>query len=80
MPISASELRADVDNILDRVLESGEPVEIERKGRIVRLVPEARPSKLLRLVRRPGVVVGDPEDLVHLDWPSEWTGEPGPSR
>lgn len=80
MPISASELRADVYNILDRVLESGEPVEIERKGRIVRLVPDARPSKLSRLVRRPGVVVGDPEDLVHLDWSSEWSGELDPSR
>ena len=80
MPITASQLRADVYNILDRALETGEPVEIERRGRLLRLVPVERPPKLSRLVRREGVVVGDPEDLVHLDWSSEWSGDLDPSR
>ena len=47
-------------------------MEIERHGQrvlITRSVPE---SKLARLVPRPGVIKGDPEDLVHLDWYDEW--------
>ena len=72
MTITASELRANIYRLLDRVLETGEPIEIERNGRVLRIVPEVAPSKLDRLVRRPDDYVGDPEDAVHLDWSSEW--------
>ena len=30
------------------------------------------PPKLSRLSAHPGTIVGDPEDLVHLDWSGEW--------
>jgi hypothetical protein len=56
------------------VLESGEPVIIERKGRRVRISAEDAPSRLDALVRRPEVVVGDSEDFVDLDWSDEWSG------
>ena len=70
--LTASQLRADVYRVLDRVLESGIPAEIERKGRVLRIVPEAMPSRLARLVERPTFIKGDPNDLVHLDWSTEW--------
>lgn len=72
MGISASKLRENVYRILDEVLATGVPVEIERGGRILRITPIDQPSTLDRLVRRPDVVVGDPDDLIHLDWSSEW--------
>jgi len=68
---TASDLRANVYRVLDSVLESGVPVEIERKGRVLKIVPEARASKLSRLVKRP-YLRGDAEDIVHLDWSSDW--------
>ena len=46
--------------------------EIERNGRRLRIVPDAAPLRLDRLVRRPEVVTGDSDDFVHLDWSSEW--------
>ena len=70
--LTASQLRADVYRVLDRVLESGVPAEIERKGRVLRIVPEAMPSRLTRLVERPTFIKGRPDDLVHLDWSAEW--------
>jgi hypothetical protein len=70
--LTASQLRADVYRVLDRVLESGIPAEIERKGRVLRIVPEAMPSRLTRLVERPTFIKGDPDDLAHLDWSAEW--------
>ena len=74
MKITASKLRENIYKILDQVLETGSPVEIERRGRKLRIVPgDARPrGKLARLERRPKVIVGDPEALVHLDWSGEW--------
>lgn len=70
--ITASELRARIYNLLDQVLETGEPLEIERKGRILRIVAEEQPSKLGRLVRRDHVIKGDPDSLIHVDWSAEW--------
>lgn len=76
MSITASTLRADVYRILDRVLETGEPVTIERNGRQLQIVAVTRTSKLQRLVAHPDSIVGDPDDLVHLDWSHEWRPDP----
>jgi prevent-host-death family protein len=70
--ITASELRANVYRVLDEVLASGIPVEINRGGRQLRIVPVDAPDRLNRLVRRSEIVVGDSEDFVHLDWSGEW--------
>lgn len=72
MAITASELRAQIYKLLDEVLESGKPLEIERKGKLLRIVPAEPAAKLAKLVRRDEAVTGDPGDLVHLDWSSEW--------
>jgi hypothetical protein len=75
MAITASTLRANVYRVLDQVLETGEPVEIERNGRRLFIVADQPPSRLAKLVHRPDVVVGDSEELVHVDWSGEWSGE-----
>jgi hypothetical protein len=70
--VTASKLRENIYGILDQVLETGTPVEVIRKGKVLKIVPEQKPDKLSRLKKRK-CIVGDPEDLVHLDWSSEWT-------
>ncbi len=72
MALTASKLRENIYRVLDQVLETGEPVEIERNGRRLRIIADDPPSQLRQLVRRPEAVVGDSEDFVHLDWSSEW--------
>lgn len=72
MILTASKLRENIYRVLDQVLETGEPAEIERNGRRLRIVADDLPSRLDRLVRRPDVVAGDSEDFVHLDWSGEW--------
>lgn len=69
--ITASSLRQNIYRLLDRVLETGVPLEIERRGRLLRIVPAESRSKLDNVMAR-DCVVGDPEDLVHVDWSSEW--------
>lgn len=72
MSITASKLRENIYRLLDEVLATGVPIEIERNGRTLRIVAADAPDRLSRLVRREDAVVGDSEDLVHLDWSSEW--------
>lgn len=73
--VTASELRANIYRLLDQVLETGEPLEIERNGRILRVVPEERPSKLARVRGDPNLWVGDPDEVAHIDWSHLW--DPG---
>lgn len=72
MVVTASELRQNIYKLLDQVLETGVPLEIERKGRRLRLAPIDGPAKLDRLVGHPDYLDGDPEELVHVDWSGEW--------
>lgn len=73
MAISITELRSNLYRLIDRVLTEGTPLEVERNGRTVLIMAVPQPSKLDALVKRPGVIVGDPEDLVSLDWSGDWT-------
>lgn len=72
MTVTASQLRQNVYQLLDRVLETGIPLEIERKGKILEIVPRRRRSKLDNLKPRSGYLLSDPEELVHLDWSDQW--------
>ncbi|HEX4594038.1 MAG TPA: hypothetical protein VH157_07170 [Bryobacteraceae bacterium] len=67
-----SKLRENIYNILDQALETGVPVEVERKGRILKIVPEPKPSKLAKLKKR-NALVGDPESIVHMNWLKYWS-------
>ena len=69
--LTPSALRANLYRILDHVLDTGEPVNIARKGKLLRITP-IQPSKLELLKPHPGCINGDPEDLVHMDWSDEW--------
>ena len=71
MTLTASKLRANIYRILDEVLETGVPVEVERRGRTVRIVPVDPPSKLDRVTKR-DYLRCDPDAIVHLDWSGEW--------
>jgi len=76
--LTASKLRANVYRVLDQVLETGVPVEIERHGRRLRIVPASRGrvegrTKLGRLQGKGRRYLRcEPEALVHIDWSREW--------
>jgi len=72
MRVTPTQLRQNVYAILDEVLEKGIPVEVVRKGKVLRIVPEQRGNKLERIKPIPNVWVGDPEDTFKIDWMKEW--------
>ena len=85
MAVSVSKLRSDIYRLIDEVLATGEPLEIERRGQILRITREQPTSKVARIVPIPGLIVGDPQDLVSIDWSEHWTPylgdeEPAPAH
>ena len=72
MKITVSKLRENIYQILDEAISTGTPVEVIRKGAVLRIVPEKRISKLSRLKKRKGFV-GDPDDVIGMDWSKDWT-------
>ena len=71
MPISSTRLRQNLYNILDQVIETGVPIEIERKGQTLKIVPERITPKWERLEPHDSVR-GDSDELVNVDWSEEW--------
>ena len=62
MAISASELRQNVYRLLDHVLRTGSPLEIERVGRRLRIVPVDAQEKLSRLFPHRGTTLAIPRN------------------
>jgi hypothetical protein len=60
MKVTATRLRQNIYAILDQVLETGVPVEGERNGKVLQIVPEKKMSKLDRIPPMPDIWVGDP--------------------
>jgi hypothetical protein len=73
---TASKLRANIYRMLDEVLETGQPLEIERNGKVLVIAPKEERSIWDRLPCREGFIVGDPDELIHVDWSSEWNPDP----
>jgi prevent-host-death family protein len=69
--VTPTELRADIYNLLDEVLDTGIPLEIKKANRRLIIMPVAKVDKLKNLVARPELIQGDPEDLININWETE---------
>ena len=69
--IKPSQLRGDIYNLLDQVIDSGVPLEIKRKGKVLKIILDKKVSKLNNLKKR-DIMTQKPEHYVHLDWSKKW--------
>jgi len=69
---SDTDPQKNILRLLDEVAQTGNPVEVERGGKRLLICPVEQYKKLDRLESHPEFIVGNPDDLVHLDWTSEW--------
>jgi hypothetical protein len=74
MTVSPTHLRENLYNLLDQVLETQKPIEILRKGQIIKLSVEQKKGhkKLANLEAHPNALCDDPESYVQIDWSSHW--------
>jgi antitoxin (DNA-binding transcriptional repressor) of toxin-antitoxin stability system len=79
MAVSATQLRQNIYSILDEALKTGKSVEIERKGKTLRIVPQVLPAKEMvdesdlsefpkfaRMTKK-NWLIGDEEDITKLE-------------
>ena len=70
--VSNLNIQNDIFQLLDKVIKTGVPVEIERKGKRLLISPAEKRRDLDSLEEHPEFIVGNPDDLVHIDWSTEW--------
>jgi hypothetical protein len=64
-PLSLTALRNNLFKIVDEIIRTGIPAEIERNGHRLKIVLEEKKSKLDNL-KPHDCIVGDPDDLIKL--------------
>ena len=69
--ITVTELRGNIYNLLDEVLNTGIPIEINKGGKKLKIMPVDKMNKLENLISRPNVIKGNPDDLVDISWEKE---------
>jgi hypothetical protein len=70
--VSDINIEKNILRLLDKVVKTGVPLEIERKGKRLLISPAKKHRDLDHLENHPNFVVGNPDDLIHIDWSSEW--------
>ena len=65
MPISLTALRQKLFVLVDQVIKTGTPIEIERDDHRLKIVLDEKKNKLDNLIPH-NAIVGDPEELVEL--------------
>lgn len=71
MKTTATDLRTNLFTWLDKVICTGESLEIERNGVTIKIQRADETPRLGRLKKRATLAV-KPEELLDIDWSEEW--------
>jgi len=69
MKRTATDLRAHLYQVLDHVAKTGQPAEITRHGVDLCIVRKEKALKKRKPRTLPDLIVGDPDALIHIEWP-----------
>ncbi len=69
--VTPTELRSNIYQLLDEIIQTGVPIEIDRNGVKLKITTIEPVNKLKNLVPHPDFVNGDPDDLPTLTWEDE---------
>jgi hypothetical protein len=62
------ELEKNINEILEEVLRTGNPIEINKEGKRLLISPVEKKSNLQNLIYRPEIIKGNPDDLVAIKY------------
>ena len=72
--LTVTMFRQNIYKYLDKVIDTGIALELERKGKTVKIILEKPKSKLANLENH-DYIAGDPVDLATVDWSKDWNEE-----
>jgi hypothetical protein len=70
--MNVTQLRANIFKVLERIDKTGQSVEVRLKGKRFRISPLDRRDRFVGLEPHQDCMVGDPDELNHMDWLEEW--------
>lgn len=73
--LSLTELRSNLYQKIDTLIETGIPIELKRRGYLIKIVLEKKANKLDRLPKRDDFRISHPEDLIHHNWLKDWNND-----
>jgi len=65
-PVTLTTLRSKLFEMVDQIITTGIPLEIERRGKRLHIALVEKKAKLANL-KAQDCIVGDPDDLIHLE-------------
>ncbi|GAG19940.1 unnamed protein product [marine sediment metagenome] len=71
MSVTITYLRQNIYKLFDHVFETGIPLEVNKNGKKLRIVPENKPSKLSNL-KKHNLFNCKPKEILNLDWSDTW--------
>ncbi len=74
MQVALTQLRTHLYQWIDQLIETGESIEVLRKGKKIKITVDTdfSQSKKRKFIKRNNVINGNPEDIVSINWISEW--------
>ncbi|MEH1866458.1 MAG: type II toxin-antitoxin system Phd/YefM family antitoxin [Nostoc sp.] len=69
--VTLTELSNNIERLLDEVLETGIPLEINKNGKLLKIVPIETKDKIKNLTFKFDAIQGNPDDLVNISWEQE---------
>jgi hypothetical protein len=69
--IPVDQLTTNLINLLEEIVTTGDPIELNWQGNRFQILPVQKRNKLDNLVPHPEVYIGDPNDLVNISWEHE---------
>lgn len=69
--VTHAEFIKKTEELLNEVLKTGIPLEIDKNGKFLKIVPVEKKNKLQNLTFKPDVIQGNPDDLVNISWEQE---------
>lgn len=69
--IPVDQLTTNLINLLEEIVTTGDPIELNWQGNRFQILPVQKKSKLDNLVPHPEVYIGDPDDFVNISWEHE---------
>ncbi|MGK7939623.1 MAG: type II toxin-antitoxin system Phd/YefM family antitoxin [Crocosphaera sp.] len=59
--VTLAELQKNPDKLLDEILKNGIPLEVNKHGKFLRIVPMEKKEKLDNLVLKTNIIQGNPD-------------------
>ena len=71
MLVTPTQLRQNLYSLLDQLIQTGQPIEIKRKNKVLKIIVEPPKSKLDNLKKR-DVLNCEPDEIINNNWEEEW--------